>query len=101
MISSWVISNKVSIIITDNAPNITKAVKVEMKKKHFGCFAHKLNLCVKNSLGIKDNPEEKNNSDECVNDKSVKITIQKIKTIVNHMKKVHRQMRNYQILKLY
>ena len=31
--SSWVISNKVLIIITDNAPNIAKAVKVEMKKK--------------------------------------------------------------------
>lgn len=55
----WQISNKVLIFVTDNAYNIVNAVKLELKKKHYGCFAHKLNLCVQHSLGLKidEDPE--------------------------------------------
>jgi len=40
---------KIVAIVTDNAPNITTAVR-EMKYRHIGCFAHSINLVVQHSL---------------------------------------------------
>jgi len=38
----WDINYKIVAIVTDNAPNITAAVR-EMKYRHIGCFAHSMN----------------------------------------------------------
>ncbi|KAL4085139.1 hypothetical protein QTP88_011338 [Uroleucon formosanum] len=45
----WDINYKIVAIVTDNAPNITAAVR-EMKYRHIGCFAHSINLLVQHSL---------------------------------------------------
>lgn len=97
ILTAWDINNKVLIIVTDNAANITKAVKGEMCKEHYGCFAHKLNLCVKAALNFKDQEEDEDEDDtaEVINDNDddsgqsdgCMKTISKIKNIVNHMKR--------------
>ncbi|KAL0860157.1 hypothetical protein ABMA27_010464 [Loxostege sticticalis] len=56
-------------MITDNASNVVKAVKEELKWKHFGCYAHSLNLVVEDAL------------------KLVQPRIDKVKRIVMHVKK--------------
>ncbi|CAH1979160.1 unnamed protein product [Acanthoscelides obtectus] len=65
----WSLLDKILIVITDNASNITNAVTKELMWKHFGCFAHKLNLVVRSAL------------------KSETLIIEKVKTIVNHFKR--------------
>ncbi|XP_076047434.1 uncharacterized protein LOC143028969 [Oratosquilla oratoria] len=45
----WDLLEKVCCIVTDNAPNIVKAVK-DMNVIHIPCFAHSLNLVVQNAL---------------------------------------------------
>lgn len=47
----WQISNKITAVVTDNAANVVKSVKL-CKWRHLGCFAHSINLVVQNSLGI-------------------------------------------------
>ncbi|KAJ4425366.1 hypothetical protein ANN_27981 [Periplaneta americana] len=44
------LSDKVSIVVTDNAANIKNAVINELKWKHFGFYAHTLNLIVQEAL---------------------------------------------------
>ncbi|CAH1979230.1 unnamed protein product [Acanthoscelides obtectus] len=46
----WDLENKVLIFISDNAANIKKAIKEDLQQKHFGCYAHTINLIVQNSL---------------------------------------------------
>lgn len=41
--NDWEISDKVLLMTTDNASNITGAIKI-LKWKHYGCYAHKINL---------------------------------------------------------
>ncbi|XP_046983714.1 E3 SUMO-protein ligase ZBED1-like isoform X2 [Schistocerca americana] len=43
------LTDKVLLVVTDNAPNIKNAVSI-LKWKHFGCYAHTLNLIVQNAL---------------------------------------------------
>ncbi|XP_049823404.1 E3 SUMO-protein ligase ZBED1 [Aethina tumida] len=50
IIEEWHLNNKILIIISDNAPNIKRAIKEELQLKHFGCHAHTLNLIAQNSL---------------------------------------------------
>ncbi|XP_076040518.1 protein polybromo isoform X4 [Oratosquilla oratoria] len=45
----WDLLGKVCCIVTDNAPNIVKAV-TDVKVNHITCFAHSLNLVVQNAL---------------------------------------------------
>ena len=45
----WNITDKVCCMMTDNASNITNAIKI-MKWNHLPCFAHTLNLILTNSL---------------------------------------------------
>lgn len=52
VVEEWGLSQKVSIIITDNAANITSAVEKVLKLKHFGCYAHKINLVVQDALVV-------------------------------------------------
>lgn len=46
----WDLENKVLIFISDNAANIKKAIKEELRQKHFGCYAHTINLIAQNSI---------------------------------------------------
>ena len=46
----WNVADKVCAIITDNAKNMTVAVRSTNTKHHVGCFAHTLNLAARNGL---------------------------------------------------
>ena len=48
----WNIREKVQSIVTDNAANMTVAVKKAEIDVHVGCFAHTLNLAAKRGLKI-------------------------------------------------
>jgi hypothetical protein len=63
------LSNKVLVIATDNAANITNAIKTELGWKHFGCYAHTLNLIVQQAL------------------KSTTSILEKVEIIVTHFKR--------------
>jgi hypothetical protein len=63
------LSHKVLVVVTDNAANITNEIKTELGWKHFGCFAHTLNLIVQEAL------------------KSTKCVLDKVKIIVAHFKR--------------
>ncbi|KAJ8916450.1 hypothetical protein NQ315_014667 [Exocentrus adspersus] len=67
--TEWEIIDKILIVVSDNASNVTKAITDVLKLKHYGCFAHTLNLVVQDAL------------------KSQSAIIEKIKTIVNHFKR--------------
>jgi len=43
------VNNKVVAIVTDNASNISNAVR-QLHYRHIGCFAHSINLVVQHSL---------------------------------------------------
>ncbi|KAJ8913361.1 hypothetical protein NQ315_008751 [Exocentrus adspersus] len=47
--SNWKIENKVVCVISDNAANITAAIRMG-GWRHLGCFAHSLNLTVQGAL---------------------------------------------------
>lgn len=64
--------NKILITVSDNASNIKKAVQDCLKWKHFGCYAHNINLIVKGSLEF---------SDEVSN------LLQKVRGVVGHFKR--------------
>lgn len=68
IIEEWSLTNKVSLIVSDNAANIKKAIE-DLGMKHLGCFAHSLNLIVQDAL------------------KLVEPTVTKVKLIVTHFKK--------------
>lgn len=52
VILEWNLTGKILIIISDNAANIKKAIKEDLKYKHFGCYAHTLNLIAKDALEL-------------------------------------------------
>ncbi|XP_077155210.1 E3 SUMO-protein ligase ZBED1-like [Ranitomeya variabilis] len=64
----WQVESKVICCVTDNAANITKAIK-NLKWNHHPCLAHTLNLIVKDSL------------------KEIKPTVDKVKSIVEFFHK--------------
>lgn len=66
---SFNLSDKVLITITDNAANIKNAIVNDLQWKHFGCYAHTLNLIVQESL------------------KNVETLQEKVKKIVGHFKR--------------
>lgn len=49
IVEDWGINNKIHAVVTDNAPNMVKAVRTKMWK-HIPCYAHSLNLVVKDSM---------------------------------------------------
>lgn len=46
----WKVSDKVILSVSDNGANIRKAL-MDLGWKHFGCYAHTLNLAVSSALG--------------------------------------------------
>lgn len=54
----WNISNKIGVIVSDNAANILSAVRVGGWRS-IGCFAHTINLIVKSGLKSINNTTEK------------------------------------------
>lgn len=45
----WKILEKIFCVVTDNAANMTSAIKKHMKLRHLPCFGHTLNLVVQES----------------------------------------------------
>lgn len=43
------LQNKINFVVTDNGPNITKAIR-DIGWKHYGCYAHSLSLIVQDTL---------------------------------------------------
>lgn len=50
IIDEWELQNKILIVVSDNASNIKKAVKDILQLRHFGCYAHSINLIAHDSL---------------------------------------------------
>ncbi|XP_031330565.1 zinc finger BED domain-containing protein 1-like [Photinus pyralis] len=61
------------MVVSDNAANIKAAVQTELGWKHFGCFAHSINLVVNDGLKGED----------------ISQIINKVKYIVGHFKRSH------------
>ncbi|KAJ8709373.1 hypothetical protein PYW07_009199 [Mythimna separata] len=74
IVQDFKLKEKVLIMVTDNASNMKSAVE-KMGFKHFGCYAHTLNLVVKHC------------TTEHTADKTVRDLINKVKNIVSHYKK--------------
>lgn len=71
VIDEWGLQQKVVLVVSDNAANITKAVKDILHLNHFGCFAHTINLIAKDSLELEE----------------VNTILDKVKQIVGHFKR--------------
>lgn len=69
LVETYEVKEKVNFMVTDNAANIVKAVKEVLGWKHFGCYAHSLNLIVEHALQL------------------TKQQVDKVKIIVTHIKK--------------
>ncbi|CAG9819749.1 unnamed protein product [Phaedon cochleariae] len=54
IVVTWGIENKIMLAVTDNAANIRKAIRDELKWKHFGCFAHTINLIAEDCIVLVD-----------------------------------------------
>lgn len=81
VITEWNIKKKILIVVSDNASNIKCAITEELKLKHFGCFAHTINLIVHDAL---------------VN---VETLLRNVKSIVSHFKRstaANQSLRTYQ-----
>lgn len=70
IITEWRIVGKI-LIVSDNANNIKNAITKDLDLKHFGCFAHTLNLIVNDSLKVE----------------AITEIINEIKTIVSHFRR--------------
>lgn len=71
VIQEWELENKITLVISDIAVNIKRAIKYVLKLNHYSCFTHTLNLVV----------------NDVINQQPVQDTINKIKTIVAHFKR--------------
>ncbi|CAH0562953.1 unnamed protein product [Brassicogethes aeneus] len=50
VILEWNLEGKILMVISDNAANIRKAIKDELKLNHLGCYAHTINLVAQDEL---------------------------------------------------
>lgn len=73
VLTHWNVIDKILMIVSDNAANVKAAIKNEMGFKHFGCFAHTINLVVTDGL----------------KEEEVSRIIVKVKHIVGHFKRSH------------
>jgi hypothetical protein len=67
----WGIEKKILLAESDNAYNIQNALSIQLNWRHFGCFAHSINLIVKEGLKSTDMQQ----------------LISKVKIIVTHFRK--------------
>lgn len=67
----WGLENNILLTVTDNAANIKAAIMNELGWKHFGCYAHTLNLIFQSALSLN----------------LMKELIDRVKTIVGRFKK--------------
>lgn len=70
ILAEWKLEGKVRLVISDNASNMKSSIKA-LKLKHFGCFAHTLNLVAKSALAL---PE-------------VETFLLKLKVIISHFRR--------------
>lgn len=68
IIDEWEITNKVAVIVSNNAANMKAAVRIG-GWRFWGCFAHSLNLVAQSGLG------------------EIKDVLNKIKTVINYFKR--------------
>ncbi|KAL4121559.1 hypothetical protein QTP88_014050 [Uroleucon formosanum] len=78
IIQEWNLENKIIFAVSDNASNIQLALKI-LQIKHFGCFAHTLNLIVQGALALESD------------------LLDKIKTIVTFFRKSTSANKKFQI----
>ncbi|XP_046685571.1 zinc finger BED domain-containing protein 4-like [Homalodisca vitripennis] len=52
IVKKFHLEGKIMIIVSDNASNIVGAITNELKLKHFGCFAHTINLILQDALKV-------------------------------------------------
>lgn len=69
ILTEWNLTNKVNFAVSDNASAIVKAMEDILKLRHYGCYAHKLNLIVQNAVALMEE------------------TINKVKKIVAHYRR--------------
>lgn len=50
ILEEWGVKDKVILAVSDNGANIKKALENDLGLKHFGCYAHTLNLAVQEAL---------------------------------------------------
>lgn len=48
--NEWNISEKIKVTVTDNAANITAAIKMNKNWRHIPCLAHTINLIAQAGL---------------------------------------------------
>lgn len=70
IVKEWGLENKIALAISDNAANVKGAINM-IGWKFLGCYAHTLNLIVRDALNL---PE-------------IKFTLDKVKLIVSHFKR--------------
>lgn len=73
----WSIENKISAVVTDNAPNIVNAIKLN-NWRHVPCFAHVLNIGIQHALN------------------HIKPIMTKIKNIVEFFKQISSALNKFQ-----
>ncbi|GBO46224.1 Zinc finger BED domain-containing protein 4 [Araneus ventricosus] len=49
IVENWNLQGKILVTVTDNASNIVGAIKNGLKWQHLGCFAHTINLILKDA----------------------------------------------------
>ncbi|KAJ8926632.1 hypothetical protein NQ314_020996 [Rhamnusium bicolor] len=68
VLTKWEIGNKITAVVSDNASNVKSAVRIG-GWRHWGCFAHSLNLVTQSGL------------------KEIQVVVNKIKVIVRFFNK--------------
>nr|CAI5841850.1 unnamed protein product [Callosobruchus analis] len=52
IVTLWELESKILLAVKNNAANIKRAVKEDLSWKHFGCYAHTINLVVQDGLKL-------------------------------------------------
>ncbi|CAH1105851.1 unnamed protein product [Psylliodes chrysocephalus] len=52
IVTMWGLESKILLAVSDNAANIKKAIKEDLGWKHFGCYAHTINLILQDGIKV-------------------------------------------------
>lgn len=83
-LDEWGIFDKIVAIVTDNAPNIKKAVNEYLNKRNQYCIAHTLNLAINDCM--KDDISADFDEPELYNSPNLQDLLSKCRAIVAHFK---------------